>query len=200
MHRMLHAAAIASMLSLATSPFVLVGVFVGATATAVSAAYDAFLKIDGIKGESQAVVTKHVTNGKTDYFLTFNGEPAAPGTYPCANGQHIKVVGPNGMIEILSFSWGVSSLKSFDPAPTSGAATCASGFTATPTSWDSKNARDYVCKSSTPTCANGTALKLNDATTKGGYLRYTCGVPTPTTSGNPATTKTGVDNWNVLGQ
>jgi hypothetical protein len=85
-------------------------------------------------------------------------------------------------------------------APTSGAATCASGFTATPTSWDSKNAPDYVCKSNTPTCANGTALKLNDATTKGGYLRYTCGVPTPTTSGNPATTKTGVDNWNVLGQ
>jgi hypothetical protein len=99
------------MLSLATSSFVLVGVFVGSTTTSVSAAFDAFLEIDGIKSESQAVVTKHTTNGKTDYFLTFNGKPAAPGTYQCANGQHIKVVGPNGMIEVLSFSWGVHSTQ-----------------------------------------------------------------------------------------
>ena len=108
MHRMIHAAAITSMLSLATSSFVLVGVFVGSTTTSVSAAFDAFLEIDGIKSESQAVVTKHDTNGKTNYFLTFKGKPAPPGTYACANGQHIKVVGPNGQVETSSFSWGVT--------------------------------------------------------------------------------------------
>jgi hypothetical protein len=107
MHRMIHAAAIASMLSLATSSIALAFVFVGATTASVSAAFDAYLTIDGIKGESQAVVTKHVTGGKTNYFLTFNGKPAPPGTYACANGQHIKVVGPNGQVETSSFSWGL---------------------------------------------------------------------------------------------
>jgi len=108
MHRMIHAAAITSMLSLATSSIALTSVFVGATTASVSAAFDAFLVIDGIKGESQAVVTKHDTNGKTNYFLTFKGKPAPPGVYPCANGQHIKVVGPNGQVETSSFSWGLT--------------------------------------------------------------------------------------------
>ena len=116
MHRMIHAAAIASMLSLATSSFALAGVFVGATSASASAAQvDFYLKIDGIKGEGQAVVTKQVTNSKTDFFLTFNGKPAAPGTYACANGKHIKVVGPNGQIENSSFSWGIK--KALNPQP-----------------------------------------------------------------------------------
>jgi hypothetical protein len=77
--------------------------------------------------------------------------------------------------------------------PTAGPATCIAGFTATPTTWNSKTATSYVCKSSKPACANGTALEGNTAAmsgglvnepaqqnigmSKSGYFYYTCGVP-----------------------
>jgi hypothetical protein len=43
-------------------------------------------------------------------------------------------------------------------APTSVAATCISGFTPTPATWNSKSAPSYVCKSDVPTCPNGLHL------------------------------------------
>jgi len=75
-----------------------------------SAAIDSFLTIDGIRGQNQAVVAKHAAaDGQMGYFLTFNLRSAVVGTYSCANGQHITVIGPNGRIDISSFSWGVNS-------------------------------------------------------------------------------------------
>jgi hypothetical protein len=110
MHKIIRAAALTSILSVATSSVVLVGVFAGATTA--FAAIDSFLKIEGIKGESNAVVRKQIApDGKTMYRLTFSGKPAAPGTYQCANGQHIRVVGPDGMMESLSFSWAANSTR-----------------------------------------------------------------------------------------
>jgi hypothetical protein len=78
------------------------------------------------------------------------------------------------------------------PAPVSGAATCISGFTPTPTSWNSTTATSYVCKSEKPACARGTALEgnvkaisglvnepgqQNVGQSKSGYFFYPCGVP-----------------------
>jgi hypothetical protein len=107
MDRMIRAAAITAIISLAT---------IGVTTTSASAALNAYLKIstpDGKPGQ----VTQKVANGKTVYILTLNGKPAAPGTYALANGQHIKVIGPDGIVDNASFSWGSKIMLNPQPLP-----------------------------------------------------------------------------------
>ena len=118
MHRMIHAVRTASSLSLLTVCIGFVAISVALTTFRASAAVDAYLKVDGIKGQSQAIVIRKAMPKAGEkgqitfvYGLTFDGKPAPPGTYACADGQHIKVVGPDGMIDVMSFSWGVSSTK-----------------------------------------------------------------------------------------
>ena len=59
--------------------------------------------------------------------------------------------------------------------PTSGAATCASGFSPSPDNWNATGVTSYECKSAAPTCANGTVLK-KDAWAAN-YVSYKCSVP-----------------------
>jgi hypothetical protein len=103
---MFRVAAITSIVSLAMGSFALVGAFVGVTTASVSAAFDAFLKVITADGKQGQVTQKKATNGKTVYYLTLNGKPAAPGTYTLTNGKSVKVVSPDGTIDPMSFSWG----------------------------------------------------------------------------------------------
>jgi hypothetical protein len=60
----------------------------------------AVITTDGKKG----LLSPQSANGKTSYFLTLNGKAAAPGSYACANGTHITVTGPNGLVDATSTS------------------------------------------------------------------------------------------------
>ena len=93
----------------------------------------------------------------------------------------------------LAASQAIAADPGARPAPTAGAATCISGFTATPTSWSAKGPTSYVCKSEKPACANGTQVEGNTKAisgplinepgqqnmgmSKSGYFFYTCAVP-----------------------
>lgn len=50
---------------------------------------------DGRQGQ----VTSKTVSGKPAYYLSINGRPATPGVYACADGKHIKVSGPGGLID-----------------------------------------------------------------------------------------------------
>jgi hypothetical protein len=50
---------------------------------------------DGRPGQ----ITSKTVSGKPAYYLSINGNPAAPGVYACADGKHIKVSGPGGLID-----------------------------------------------------------------------------------------------------
>jgi hypothetical protein len=104
MDRMIRAAAIA------------VGVLVGASALPASAAIDSYLKVATPDGKP-GVVTQKLVNGKTVYILTLNGKPAVPGNYALANGQHVKVIGPDGVVDNASFSWGSKIMLNPQPLP-----------------------------------------------------------------------------------
>jgi len=108
------------MIVLATSPLALAAANEGGTDQgAHGAAGPSVIKplpittMDGKQGQ----VTAKTTNGKPVYFLTLGGKPAAPGTYACANGQHIKVTGPDGLVDPLSFSWGAKIMLNPQPLP-----------------------------------------------------------------------------------
>jgi hypothetical protein len=50
---------------------------------------------DGRKG----VVSAQTAGGKTSYYFTLGGKPAAPGIYNVAGGQHVKVIGVDGLVD-----------------------------------------------------------------------------------------------------
>jgi hypothetical protein len=58
----------------------------------------AIVTADGKKG----LVSPQSSNGKTSYFFSLSGKPAAPGAYTLANGKHITVTGPNGLVDAAS--------------------------------------------------------------------------------------------------
>jgi hypothetical protein len=99
MQRMTRATAIMSIASFAALSVTLAGATAPAWADVSPMGHSvqplAVKFTDGRPGQ----VTSKTVSGKTVYYLSINGAPATPGVYACADGKHINVSGPGGLID-----------------------------------------------------------------------------------------------------